>query len=487
MIVALTAYLVAFEPLCASVNADGSVFDDGCGTCNETTAARWSPAAVSFKFDRNTVPSSQGVSTAQFASDISAVIAAWNAVPNSTMTVSDGGNATQRIWSNSVSDGEHDVFWTVDDNEWTNDTGFAPNGGALGVTTHGYSCSGGSGGRTSYSDADVILNGTPGLTALFSQYDGVCGGRPCPSSQTVLMHEIGHALGLGHPCAACSDALMVAKIAVNEPEPLPDDEVSLLGLYGAARSLGEGCAGGGDCSSSTCGSFESTLSYCTQSCGSCPSGFACDGNNQCEFASFVDVALPGVGQPCDFSCANDCFAFGGPGSLQPGCNACLELNNNPAACVAGCSKSTGAGCDSNSFCSGVGTPDDQGQCKAKRGVGGQCLNDSFCVAGLACTNNICTGTPTGEGEGASAGEGEGAASSGEGEGAASSGEGEGEGAARGGEGEGEGEGQAAPKCACSASSSSTGAPPEVALAIGAVSVMFVRRRCTRCTATTRRA
>src|SRR6185437_12820511 len=61
--IAVVAYLVALEPLCASVNADGSVFDDGCGTCNEATAARWSPAQVSFKFDRTTLPSNQGVST----------------------------------------------------------------------------------------------------------------------------------------------------------------------------------------------------------------------------------------------------------------------------------------------------------------------------------------------------------------------------------------------------------------------------------------
>ena len=81
----------AFRPLCNSLGSGGGQFDDGCGACSPDSAARWEPAALTLRFDRANVPSARGVSTGRFASDITNVIAAWNAVPGSSMVLGDGG------------------------------------------------------------------------------------------------------------------------------------------------------------------------------------------------------------------------------------------------------------------------------------------------------------------------------------------------------------------------------------------------------------
>ena len=54
----------AYKFLCNGMDANGSVHGDGCGACNDSNAARWSPAIVTVSYDSQTVPS--GVSTTEW-------------------------------------------------------------------------------------------------------------------------------------------------------------------------------------------------------------------------------------------------------------------------------------------------------------------------------------------------------------------------------------------------------------------------------------
>ncbi|MCC7075421.1 MAG: hypothetical protein IT383_29180 [Deltaproteobacteria bacterium] len=374
--------------LCNSINADGSSFNDGCGACSASSAARWAGTSVSFRFDRDQAPAAAGVSAARWSSDVDRLITAWNAVPGSTLSVVDGGDATSRTWDGN--EAAHEVFWATSDQDWTEATGTAPNGGVRGATSRAYACDQNADGRREpWRDADVILNGAPSSGLAWN-----CEGTGCASSLTVAMHEVGHALGLGHPCAECEDAVMGAVGVLNHDRPLPEDILSFLALYGESpQALGGPCAADDDCAAGlSCTELampSRTLRFCSRACGAgCPGGFACD-DDACVHASWQDAALPGPLEPCDYSCVDDCIHLGGPGQAEPGCSICLagRDGNNDAQCVPGCSVSSGAGCAADEFCRPLSG--DEGACEPKQRAGEFCTALFTCVSPLACVGGVC--------------------------------------------------------------------------------------------------
>jgi hypothetical protein len=137
------------------------------------------------------------VSPGQWQSSQAAALAAWTSVPNQSLALTDDGPASARTFG--AEDGANNVFFVLSSAEFQQQTLLNPSS-VLGVTLPIAGC--GSGGvRAPLRDADIIINGTDGSAWLVFDLT------------TIVTHEVGHAIGLGHPCEDCSDvAVMSAQL-----------------------------------------------------------------------------------------------------------------------------------------------------------------------------------------------------------------------------------------------------------------------------------
>jgi hypothetical protein len=368
----------AFAFLCNGIDANGNSSGDGCGACNASTAARWEVGTVSFVYDRSTLPGgSGGVSSSRWASEISQGRSSWNAVMG--LVLADGGDATQRQFG--VDNGENEIFWITNANEWNNKVGSGINV-ALGVTIASNDRAFCNGGRSIF-DADLVMNGV-------GEFDW-----SVSSSLSTLTHEMGHAIGLGHPCINCGE-LMAAKsqgFGLDPDGPQAGDIQGIQQLYPAPGLVGSGCSSDGACDSGLCASVGGT-SFCSQTCsGTCPSGMICQnvsGEGQiCVFSS-TEIALPGesCGPP---GCVDQCDLE----NVGPGCNMCIPINQagTESQCFKGCNAQTQQGCDSGAgeSCETIFQNDNvSGVCVGGGGTalrGQTCDQNTGCVADLVCVLN----------------------------------------------------------------------------------------------------
>jgi hypothetical protein len=243
----------AFAFLCNGFSADGSRDGDGCGACSASSAARWDELQVDFRFDDGVRPSGGAAGNetlAEWQQHQTQTIANWNAVQGQSLLIRDAGAARLRVFGEV--NGENSIFWITDRNEYFQQVG----GGAdstLGVTLAPYNC--GSPRRDGILDADLVMNGTGSFN-----WDAT-------SVVSTMTHEMGHAIGLGHPCVDCSvSAERVGGVLVGpavmsatgggpgeSDVPLFDDEEAVRALYpGAPGGLGTACANDGACDSNLC-------------------------------------------------------------------------------------------------------------------------------------------------------------------------------------------------------------------------------------------
>jgi MYXO-CTERM domain-containing protein len=314
----------AYRFMCNSIDAYGNVAQgDGCA-CNLSNAERWSNAFINWKVS-SAAPSFLG--SAGWNSVVNTSVAAWD-VSCTNFSMTNGGwlSGQPDFGTNSA---QQTLWWISDTTTYQRVVG-GDVAGTLGVTLAPYYIIGNCTGRDA-ADADIIMNNAGG--AQWTTSMGGCSGN-CVSVAATLIHEIGHALGLGHPCTYpenCGNggAIMAAIAGYRQDlnNILQDDQDGICALYpGSNRGLGTACNGNGDCDSNLC-ITDSGTKYCSQTCGSCPTGYTCQGG-QCK------RAIPAVGDVCTGTCVQGALCIDeGNGTRR--CYKQCNPGANPTGCVAG--------------------------------------------------------------------------------------------------------------------------------------------------------
>lgn len=200
--------------------------------------------------------------------------------------------------------------------------------------------------------------------------------------QAVLVHELGHALGLLHPCevspklsdpsaplcGAVPDAQESAMFPEYDPGQSalgPDDEAGLCFLYPRTPCTQGGCPSGQSC----------VDGVCRQDCAGpgCSSGAAeigdpCVVHSDCQSSACIDGScMKGCAGPSGCSggdcmsaegvgfCASASVGLGEPCSSASGClgQRCIQVDNLEPACTRLC----GTGCPTGWHCGAVGADD----------------------------------------------------------------------------------------------------------------------------------
>jgi hypothetical protein len=298
----------AYNFLCNDYTGSG----DFCGAvCNENTAARWEPAQVEFHFDRQNIDAS-GLTATEWNNVIADCIDAWNSAGAGSLDVVDGNTNPSRTFAGNAA--EQAVFWSTSGNDWSNQTGIGANDGVLAVTSAPYGCIGNTD-RGPLEDADILMNNV------------MLAGETTSGVLETLTHEMGHGLGLDHPCEACSRLMSATIFGVVGPQS--DDIAGIQALYDIpAGAVGSPCAADGTCDSGLCVAFDGG-GFCSQACGTCPGGMVCADlpgeGNVCVFNG-AGIAEPGetCGPP---ACVDECVT-----GIDPGCNLCLPVTETASEC-----------------------------------------------------------------------------------------------------------------------------------------------------------
>ena len=336
----------------------GIVRPDRDCNCNVQTAPKWRSGAINFRVESQ---GGNGISSSQFIQAAQSAMEQWSNVSCSSLLLSYGGAlpvTSAARWGGNAnnSSNEHAVFFVTSPQEWMEVTGSGA-GNTLGVTVspyNGWNCN-----NREISDTDILSNGF--IDQGWTYY----------TVQETLLHEMGHSVGLGHPCLTtdgyCNNSCsaVMAATGANFNIPQQDDATGVCALYtGVSGGLGSACSGDWDCTSGPCITHED-FTYCSQACGSCPTGYACkpvNGQNVC-----VRKGLPGVGEPCVNVCVSGAICLGGDdggtcyvecnpygnGSECPTNNSCVELEIEGSTARGICLEAAGPGMsceDTNGVC-----------------------------------------------------------------------------------------------------------------------------------------
>jgi MYXO-CTERM domain-containing protein len=292
--------LPALAVACAALPA--RAFD---GAFKPIEGGAWSTdAPVEFVLDP------EGSDDIDDGSDLDAVrsaFRAWECVPGHTLRFLDAGNGPAEV---DLEDGLNTVYWDEND-----DLGMGA--GTLGVTVGTIS-----GVRNA---ADIAFNGRDHTWSAVD--DGFA-----TDVQSIALHEIGHFLGLDHPCDGdgnnetnCNgaDRSVMTPVWSGELErgPRADDEQGIRALYPAGDDdesgcdgpfrKGEPCSCDGECVTGlVCAGVGDGPRVCADICAAddrdCGAGFACvlDPPQDGDVARGVCVRVGDEGKPPGAVCAN---------------------------------------------------------------------------------------------------------------------------------------------------------------------------------------
>jgi len=212
----------SYRYICNSLDAMGNDMNDTCGKCNSANAPKWHPQVLSMRVNSDVVH--KNLTKASWETLVSDAIESWKTITNLQLTIVKDTNTPLREFGQNPYN--HVIFWIDQVDEWREFIGAGENG-TLGVTSAPYECQGYARPSRQILDADLALNATSDIP-----WATKCTGSDiCYEIISTLTHEVGHMLGLGHPCTDCTWSVMTAKGGANIPKPLSDDHNGLSSLY----------------------------------------------------------------------------------------------------------------------------------------------------------------------------------------------------------------------------------------------------------------
>lgn len=332
-----------------------------CSNGDGDLAPRWYTGRLDMKVESQ---GGNGTSASTFTSLGASAAAMWSEVSGSSLLFNGSQtiSATSSAPSWGAGDSQQIMYWVSNNNEWINETGSGA-GGTLGVTipvTQTFSCS-----DRRIVDGDILING-------FVDY-----GWSEAGLFSTILHEMGHAIGLGHPCLTaqsyCSNSCVavMAATAGDYPSLRQDDINAVSELYpGTPGGVGSACSSGSQCNSGIC-IEDDGISYCTQQCGTCPEGYVCEtvsgGQQVC-----IREGLPGEGESCTDVCDGGLY--------------CVE-----GSCYQACQPGSSNECSAGRTCVEVDPDNNVGLCFEIAGPYDECFAQGQCPADYICIGNGSTG------------------------------------------------------------------------------------------------
>jgi uncharacterized protein (TIGR03382 family) len=247
------------------------------------------------------------------------------------------------------------------------------------------------------SDADIELNDANVTWSV--------NGRGGTDVESIMVHEYGHFIGLGHcnengTCRAGQAVMYAAYLGGSIRVPFPDDVTGACTLYqGTPGGVGYPCQNGNQCSSGICvtaaggaGGYCSTP--CTPGGTTCPQNYKCDPNpanpaqNVCVRDDGLNRALCEECSGVPGSCANSGACVAGLPETNGG--RCVTPCPNPNIMDGGCpSLYTCARYTSGFYCIPKSSDCTDLNNFTELDLGQSCSGDPPCRAGLTCIG-ICS-------------------------------------------------------------------------------------------------
>jgi matrixin len=347
--------------MCNGLILNGLQRQDNCGPCDDEHAPRWPNQTITVLVGKGLL----GIGEDLWWQLVQQSFKAWTNVPGVNLDIKLIKAEGPREFG--ANDSVHELFVISDPQEWRKKTGAEP-WSVFGATQPRYNCKAAPGEDLKATqtreifDSDLVINDT-----YFINWKLNCKDDKCMDPRVMLVHEIGHFLGLDHPCLSCSSSLMSSRADFKLIYPIFDDMQGLRALYGDQSTgvFGSPCQNNSECTQGVC-VLDKDDKYCTKNCESdsdCHEGALCQkiqGTKVCVFATGEEIVRQKEGQNCSFApcmkplvCAggtNDnfyCFkSCEGTSSCGPK-QACMAIKDN-SICVS--IKELGETCDAHELC-----------------------------------------------------------------------------------------------------------------------------------------
>lgn len=362
-----SSFLFSYRFVCNGYLADGIQRDDECGICNEKTAARWQNPNVYLTVDSKNIP--LFLTKNDWDLVVEEAFASWNNISDSRFRFIRLDSEPMRFFG--VNDKLHEIFWVTDEEEWKEQVG-AGAFGTLGATMPRYRCPDENNPNRVIFDADLILNGLNYINWSLECLPD----EDCVSVIATLTHELGHIVGLDHPCVECTNSIMSARSGNGLTAPAKDDILGIQALYPMSYSssgyFGDNCTDKEDCVSEMKCIHDKKENFCSNPCEQdldCEENAFCNKNiGYCSLVTSEEIPKSKLHEDCSiYECAKPLV--------------CAGSKENGYYCFMPCKNE--AQCPINNSC--VTLKDDKKICLKISALNERCNNISICNDNLVCS------------------------------------------------------------------------------------------------------